>query len=179
MAQARDLDIAKEALHAFLAGFGIGAGQRRDLLLARLLPGVEACRRARPEEDLRESASMHVEQAFETWLTAVLGAELLGGQPALPIGRAAFLACDGAAAWGHLILVADGLPQKFIAAMRAAAPTLAPAPMPGAMAAQSLESWSLVDAGRIALEALDANVGWLGMARPLLLAPIKPGKSGS
>ena len=179
MAQAQVLDVAKDALHAFLAGFGIGAGERRDRLLARLLPGLQARRRACPEEDPKESACMHVEQAFEAWLTAVLGAEMLGGQPALPIGRAAFLACEGAAAWGELILVADGLPQEFIAAMRAAAPTLAPAPMPGAMAAQSLESWSLADAGRIALEAVDANLGWLGPARPLLAAPIKLARPGA
>ncbi len=169
----------KDVLCTFLAGFGIGAGERREVLLARLLPGVAARRRARPEEDPREAASLHVEEAFETWLAAVLGAEILDGQPALPIGRAAFLACGGAAAWGELILVEDGLPETFVAAMRAGAPALAPPPMPGVMAAQSLESWSLAEAGRIALEAADANLGWLGQTRPLLLAPIKLGRSGA
>jgi hypothetical protein len=179
MARAEDFDAAKDALSTFLASFGMSAGERCDLLLARLLPGVTARRRAHPEEDLREAAAMYVEQAFEAWLAAVLGAEVVGDEPALPIGRAAFLACGGAAAWGDLILVEDGLPETFIAAMRAAAPALAPAPMPGAMAAQSLESWSVADAGRIALEAVDANLGWLTSARPLLVAPIKLGKPGA
>jgi hypothetical protein len=178
-AQARNLDVAKDVLHAFLASFGIGAGDRRDRQVARLLPGVRARRRAHPDEDPREAASLHAEQAFEAWLAAVLGSEIVGDQPALPIGRAAFLACDGAARWADLILIEDGLPEAFIAAMRAAAPAQAPAPMPGAMAAQSLESWTFADAGRAAFEVVDANLGWLGQARPLIAVPIRLGRRGS
>ena len=60
---------------------------------------------------------------------------------------------------------------QVVAAMRAAAPSLAPAPMPGAMAAQSLDSWSLA-------EVVETNLGWLGQARPLIAVPIKLGKPG-
>jgi len=174
----RDVDAVKEALHAFLAGFGLGAGAGRDLLVERLLPGVRARRVAHPEKDPQELATVHAEQACEAWLATVLGSEVLGDQPALPVGRAAFLACDGPARWSDLVLVDDGLPDAFVAAMRAAAPSLAPAPMPGAMAAQSLDSWSLAEAGRTVLEVVDANLGWLGQARPLIAVPIKLGKAG-
>jgi hypothetical protein len=47
------------------------------------------------------------------------------------------------------------------------------------MAAQSLESWSLTDAGRVAFEVVDANLGWLGPARPLIAVPIRLGRRGS
>ena len=122
---------------------------------------------------------LHAEQAFETWLTAVLGAEHLAGQPALLIGRAAFLACDGAAKWPDLILVDEPLPEAFVVAMRAAAPLLAPMPAPGAMAAQSLEAWSIVVAGRALAGVLDANRAWLSQARPLITVPIKFGRPTS
>jgi hypothetical protein len=171
-----DADAMMEALQAFLADFGLGAGHGRDLLVERLLPGVCARREACPEEEPQDSATLHAEQACEAWLSGVLGSELLGDQPALPVGRAAFLACGGPARWSDLIL-ADDLPDAFVAAMRAAAPTLAPAPMPGAMAAQSLDSWSLAEAGRSVLEIVDANLGWLGQARPLIAVPIKLGKA--
>lgn len=171
-------DAMKEVLHAFLAGFGLGEGNGRDLLVERLLPGVLARRSVHPEEEPQESAILHAEQAFEAWLAAVLGPELLGDQPPLPIGRAAFLACGGPTRWPDLILVADDLPDAFVAAMRAAAPSLAPAPMPGAMAAQSLDAWSLAEAGRTVLETVDANLGWLGQARPLIAVPIKLGRAG-
>ena len=161
----------QEALQAFLAGFGLGPGNGRDLVVERLLPGVLARRSAWPEEDPREAATLHAEQAFDAWLAGVLGVELLGDQAALPVGRAAFLACDGPARWPDLILVDGELPDAFVAAMRAAAPSLAPAPMPGAMAAQSLDSWSLG-------EVVEANLGWLGQARPLIAVPIKLGKPG-
>ena len=72
---------------------------------------------------------------------------------------------------GTHILVDGALPDAFVAAMRAAAPSLAPAPMPGAMAAQSLDSWSLA-------EVVETNLGWLGQARPLIAVPIKLGKPG-
>jgi hypothetical protein len=177
-AEGGDADAMKEALRDFLAGFGLGPGIGRDLLVERLLPGARARRSVRPEEDPQEFATSHAEQELEAWLAAVLGPELVGDQPALPIGRAAFLACDGPARWPDLILVARDLPDAFVAAMRAAAPALAPAPMPGAMAAQSLDSWSLAEAGRTALEVVDANLGWLGQARPLIAVPIRLGRAG-
>ena len=118
-------------------------------------------------------------RSFETWLTAVLGAEKLAGQPALPIGRAAFLACGGPTSWPDLILVDEALPEAFVAAMRAAAPALAPMPTPGTMAEQSLESWSVADAGRVVVEVLDAHAAWLTHARPLITVPIKIDKTTS
>jgi hypothetical protein len=95
----------------------------------------------------------------------------------LPIGRAAFLACGGPARWSDLILIDENLPEAFVAAMRSAAPTLAPMPTPGAMAAQSLESWSIADAGRVVVETLDAHVAWLSHVRPLVTLPIKIDKT--
>lgn len=165
-------DAARAALRLFLAGFGIGADERCDRLVERLLPGACARRRDDSQKSLGECAILHAEQAFETWLSFVLGAERLAGQPALPIGRAAFLGCDGPTAWPDLILVDEALPEAFVAAMRAAAPALAPMPTPGTMATQSLESWSIADAGRAVGEVLETNA-WLTHARPLITVPIR------
>jgi hypothetical protein len=41
------------------------------------------------------------------------------------------------------------------------------------MAAQSLESWSVADAGRAVAEVIDANVAWLTHDRSLIAAPIR------
>lgn len=169
-------EAARAALRAFLAGFGIGQEQGRDLLVEQLLPGACAQYRAHPEEDPGACATRHAEQAFETWMTAVLGAERLAGQPALPIGRAAFLACGGPSIWTDLILDHGALPEAFVVAMRAAAPSLAPMPTPGTMAAQSLEAWSIADVRRAVREFLDESLGWLTHARPLITVPIKLGK---
>jgi hypothetical protein len=163
---------ARGALCTFLEGFGIGADERPELV-EQLLSGARACRCDEPHESLSECAILHAEQQFEAWLGFVLGAESLAGQPALPVGRAAFLACGGPAKWGHLILVDEPLPEAFVAAMRVAAPTLAPLPMPGPMAAQSLETWSIADAGHAAAEVVDAQLAWLGYARPLIAVPIR------
>ena len=160
-------------MRTFLEGFGIGADPRRDLLVERLLPGALAAGRDQPEANVGECATRYAEQEFETWLTHVLDAERLAGQPALPIGRAAFLACGGPTAWPDLLLVHEALPEGFVAAMRAAAPVLFPIPTPGTMAAQSLESWSVADAGRAVAEVVDANLAWLTHARPLIAAPIR------
>jgi hypothetical protein len=172
-------DAARTALRTFLAGFGLDADERSDLLLAQLLEGARARRHADPDKDLGECAILHAEQEFEAWLGFVLGAEGLAGQPALPIGRAAFLACGGPATWGHLILVHEHLPEAFVAAMRAAAPPLAPLPTPGSMAAQSLESWSIADAGTAVAQVVDANFAWFAHARPLMTVPIKLAKPDS
>jgi hypothetical protein len=166
------------ALEAFLAGFGIGAEQGGHLV-ELLLPGAYARCSAAPEQDPGECALLHAEATFEAWLSAVLGADKLDGQPALPVGRAAFLACGGPTAWTHLVLVEDALPEAFVTAMRAAAPVLAPVPMPGTMVAQSLERWSMAEAGRALGELLDANVGRLPQARPLLTVPIRLVRSDS
>jgi hypothetical protein len=171
-------EAVRAALAAFVAGFGIRPEQG-DLLVERLLPGACARCDACPEEDPGACAAAHAEQVFENWLSAVLGAERLAGQPALPIGRAAYLACGGPTNWPDLVLVDEALPEVFVAAMRAAAPTLAPLPTPGTMAAQSLETWSLADAGRAAAELLDENLAWLTQARPLIAVPIKLGKPTS
>lgn len=170
-------EAVRSALSEFLAGFGIDPGQRRDMLVEQLLPGACARCREHPEEDPGACATLHAEQMFETWLTGVLGAERLVGQAALPIGRAAFLACGGPTNWPHLVLVDEAVPEVFIAAMRAAAPSLAPMPTPGVMAAQCLESWSVADAGRAVAEVLDEHSAWLGYARPLIAVPIKLSKS--
>jgi hypothetical protein len=172
-------EAVRASLRAFLAGFGIGAEQGGEPLVERLLPGAYALWHADPEQEPAECAFLHAEETFEAWLAAVLGAEKLGGQPALPIGRAAFLACGGPTAWPHLVLVEDALPEAFLTAMRTAAPVLAPMPMPGPMTTQSLEPWSIAEAGRALGEVLDANVGWLPQARPLLTAPIRLGRSDS
>ena len=65
---------AKIALRSFLAGFGVGPEQGGEVLVERLLPGACARWRAQPEEDVGTCATLHAEEAFENWLTAVLGA---------------------------------------------------------------------------------------------------------
>ena len=52
-------------------------------------------------------------------------------------------------------------------------------PTPGTMAEQSLESWSVADAGRVVVEALDAHAAWLSHVRPLMTVPIKIDKTTS
>jgi hypothetical protein len=168
------IDAARTALCTFLESFAIGPGECRDLLVERLLEGACARHRDEPHASLADCATIHVEQEFESWLTFVLGPERLAGQPALPVGRAAYLACDGPTAWPDLILVCEALPEVFVAAMREAAPLLVPVPAPGTMEAQSLEAWSIAEAGRAAVEVLDANLAWLSHARPLITVPIKP-----
>ena len=170
---------ARTALRSFLASFGVGPEQGGELLVEQLLPGACVRWRAQPDDDVGTCATLHAEEAFEIWLTAVLGPDELGGQPALPIGRAAFLACGGPTSWSDLILVDEALPEAFVAAMRAAAPALAPMPTPGTMAEQSLESWSIADAGRVVVEALDAHAAWLSHVRPLITVPIKIDKTTS
>jgi len=168
----KESEAARTALRGFLAGFGVGADARCDRLVEHLLSGAGA-RHREQAKSLAECAIQQAEQAFEAWLTVVLGAERLAGQPALPVGRAAFLACDGATAWPDLILVEEDLPEAFVTAMRTAAPSLAPMPTPGTMAAQSLEAWSIADVGRAVAEALDANGSWPTHARSLITVPIK------
>jgi hypothetical protein len=115
---------------------------------------------------------LHAEQQFEVWLSAVLAPELAVGQPALAAGRAAFLSCGGARSWPHLLLVHDPLPEGFVTAMRAAVPPLSPLPSPAAMPAQALESWSIAEVARGALDLLGATA-WAASARPLVMASIK------
>jgi hypothetical protein len=173
MPGAKDAAAARAVLRAFLAGFGVGADARREPLVEQLLSGALARHRGHADKSLAECAKQHVADAFEAWLTVVLGAERLDGQPALPVGRAAFLACDGATVWPDLILVEEDLPEAFVTAMRTAAPSLAPMPTPGTMTAQSLEAWSIADVGRAVAEALDANGSWPTHARSLITVPIK------
>jgi hypothetical protein len=179
MPDAKHVEVARTALDEFLAGFGVGPGQGCDRVVEQLLTEARARWCGEPQEDFGTCAILHAEEAFETWLTTVLGAERLAGQPALLTGRAAFLACGGPANWPDLVLVDEDLPEAFVAAMRAAAPALAPLPTPGTMATQSLETWSIADAGRVAAELVDENLAWLTHARPLIAAPINLGKSSS
>jgi hypothetical protein len=176
MPDAKDIEAARAALGEFLTGFGIGPGQGCDRVVEQLLTEARARWRAQPQENFGTCAILYADEAFETWLTTVLGVERLAGQPALPIGRAAFLACGGPTNWPDVVLVDEALPEVFVAAMRAAAPTLAPLPTPGTMATQSLETWSIADAGRVAAELVDENLAWLSHARPLIAVPIKLGK---
>jgi hypothetical protein len=163
---------ARAALYSFLEGFGLDPDQ--GALMERLLAGARADR----HDDLSTCVLEHAEQQFEAWLSSVLGPDIPAGQPALAIGRAAFLACGGPTEWTHLILLQEDLPAAFVAAMRAAAPVLAPMPTPGTMAEQPLESWSIVDAMHGLEEMLGGSLGRWASARPLL-ATIKQIKQTS
>jgi hypothetical protein len=151
----------RAVLYSFLEGFGLGPDQRA--LMERLLAGARTDR----HDDLGACVLAHAEQQFEAWLSSVLGPDIPAGQPALAIGRAAFLACGGPTEWTHLILLREDLPEAFVAAMRAAAPVLAPMPTPGTMAEQPLESWSIVDAMRGLEEMLGVSLGRWASTRPL------------
>lgn len=163
-------EAARAVLRSFLEGFGLGPDH--GALMERLLDGACADR----HDDLGTCVLEHAEQRFEAWLGSVLGPDTPPGQPALAIGRAAFLACGGPTEWTHLILLQEDLPEAFVAAMRMAAPTLAPMPTPGTMAEQPLESWSIVDAVRGLEEVLGGSLGRWASARPLLasIKQIKP-----
>jgi hypothetical protein len=163
---------ATQALERFLAGFGM-AGEHGRRLTERLLAGARRHRRDHPQFGLAQCATVHAEEQFEAWLAALLGPELAAGQSALVAGRAAFLSCQGASAWPELVLVHDHLPEPFVTAMRAAVPPLAPMPAPATMPAQALESWSIVDATRAALDLLAVSFAWAANARPLVTTSIK------
>lgn len=168
---------ASAALHRFLAGFGIGKTARL-MLVEQLLKAARDQHRDRPDLSLADCAILHAEERFEAWLQGVLGPGLAVGQPALPAGRAAFLACGGPGAWPDLILIPD-LPAIFVNAMLAALPPLSPLPAPATMPEQALESWSIVAAVRDALQLLGGSSGWAVHARPLVTASIKRAKSWS
>ena len=164
---------ARRALHRFLAGFGIASDEHGRELTERLLAGARRYHRDQPQMGLAACAILHAEQQFEAWLGAVLAPELAAGQPALAAGRAAFLSCGGPAAWSGLILVHDDLPDSFVSGMRAAMPPLSPMPAPATMAAQTLESWSIVEVVRAALDLLGTTFAWAASARPLVAPAIK------
>jgi hypothetical protein len=170
---------ARQALHSFVAGFGVAPGACCEALTERLLVGARRHHRDHPQIDLADCATWYAEQQFEAWLGVVLAPELAPDQPALAAGRAAFLSCGGPAAWPELILVHDPLPDGFVSAMRAAMPALAPLPAPGSMPAQTLESWSIAEVASIALVLLTTSFAWTASARPLVTASIKLAKSWS
>jgi hypothetical protein len=178
VAEPAEAEAVRAVVTAFLSGFGVG-GQHQALLVDRLVVEAAAGRRDRPGESFAACALEHAEQQFETWLGQVLGPDVLDGQPALTIGLAAFLACGGPTAWPELLLVDDDLPEPFVAAMRAAAPLSSPVPMPGSMAAQSLECWSIADAVRSLAELLDTTQARLAGGRQLITASIRPDRPTS
>ncbi|MGH6913959.1 MAG: hypothetical protein ACREH3_09670, partial [Geminicoccales bacterium] len=100
-------------------------------LIERLLNEADAHRCEHPQRLLAQCAVEHAEQRFEAWFGFVLGPEALEGRSPLVVGRAAFLLCQGPAAWPELVLVHDDLPQPFVEAMLATAPPPTPVTAPG------------------------------------------------
>jgi len=160
------------ALSALLASFGVGPDQH-DKLLEELLAGARHRHRGEPHRAFRDCAVAYAEERFETWLATVLEPELDCDQAALPVGRAAYLACGGPTTWPHLLLVHHDLPDTFVAAMRRAAPPLSPVPAPAAMSEQALESWSLVDSARAALQLIGTALAQTVSVRPLAMASVR------
>lgn len=173
---------ARTRLHAFLTGFGIGEDARL-VLVERLLAGACDHHRDHPDLSRADGAVLHAEQCLEAWLRGVLG--LAADQPALPAGRAAFLACGGPDTWPDLVMVRDDPPDAFVSAMRAALPPLSPLPAPATMTEQPLDSWSLDDAARFLdvvrreLAVMSETSAWATRTRPLVTASIKLAKPWS
>lgn len=157
---------------SFIAGFGLDPADCRDLV-ERLVAGAPADRCGQPDKPCAQCVLEHVEQLFEDWLAAVLGPEHLGDLAPLVVGRAAFLLCGGPSLWSELVLIHDDLPAAFTDAMRTAVPSPTPVPAPGAMAAQSLESWSLAQAANLVGGALGAQAALLTDRRTPRAAPIE------
>lgn len=157
--------LAQRRIERMLERLGMSRGRRRELVIQNCMTRAVAAWRDHPRTDLSALALEQVEDALGQWFAFVIGAESLGEQSPLLIGRAAFESCQATRRWPGVLLTYDQLPPAFVEAMRAAQVQPTPAELPGNMLEQSLESWSPRELLTRALGRW--NRGWAGPAAPV------------
>lgn len=136
---------AERRVERLLVDFGVPRGRRRELVVQGCLGRALESWREHPKQDLCELVFTQAEETLAQWFRAVLGAELIGEQSPLLVGRAAVAICEAAGAWPGTLSTCDRLPPAASEALRRAGVTPTPAEMSGAMVAQDLEPWSVTD----------------------------------
>ena len=134
--------LAERRIERLLEQLGMARGRLRELVIQNCMTRAIAAWREHPRADLCALALEQVDDALGRWFAFVLGAENLGEQSPLLVGRAAFEACEAARRWSGVLLTYDHLPPAFVEAMRAMPVLPTPEELPGNMLEQSLESWS-------------------------------------
>jgi hypothetical protein len=157
--------LAVRRMERLLEGFGMMRGRHRELVIQNCMTRAIGRWRDQHGADLSALAREEVEDALGRWFSFVLGAESLGDQNPVLVGRAALEASDAARLWPGVVLTYDRLPPDFVEAMRASKVMPTPPELPGNMLEQSLESWSLK-------ELLTRLVGRLTRGLPGPAAPI-------
>lgn len=132
-------------MERLLADFGVPRGRRRELVVQGCVARAIGQWREHPGSDLAALGFAQAEETLGQWFRAVLGAETFGEDAPLLIGRAAVEICEAAGSWPGTLSTCDRLPAAANEALRRAGVAPTPAEMPGAMAAQPLEPWSLND----------------------------------
>lgn len=134
---------ASHALRRFLAGFGIEIDVTMESLIGDWCHRALQVRREHPESDLATIAVAEAESDLNHWFQSVLGAELIGDQPPVRVGRAAYLLSGAGHRWPEHFLSGDALPDEILAALRNAVPPSTPPTEPATMPEQALEPWTL------------------------------------
>lgn len=134
-----------DALNRLLAGFGVRPDPRTGVMIEDWHRRALATWRQSDEAELAELVIAEAEADLNRWFGRVLGAELIGDQPPVRAGRAAYLLCRAGERWPECFLSADPLPEHLVEALRGAVPPATPPSHAGSMPEQALESWRLRD----------------------------------
>jgi hypothetical protein len=134
-----------DALNRLLAGFGMRPDARTEAMIEDWHRRALATWRQSPQSELADLAIAEAEVDLNRWFGLVLGAEVIGDQPPVRAGRAAYLLCGAGERWPECFLSADPLPEHVAKALRAAVPPATPPAQAGSMPEQALESWRLRD----------------------------------
>ena len=136
---------AERRVDRLLADFGVARGRRRELVVQSCVARAVEQWREHPHRDLAGLAFGQAEETLGQWFRAVLGAETIGEEAPLLVGRAAVEICEAAGSWPGTLSTCDRLPPAATEALRLAGVTPTPSELPGAMSAQLLEPWSVKD----------------------------------
>jgi hypothetical protein len=134
---------AERRVERLLADFGVPRGRRRELVVQSCMARATEQWREHRGRDLGELAFAQAEDTLAQWFRAVLGAETIGQNPPLLVGRAAVEICDAAGSWPGTLSTCDRLPPAASEALRRAGVSPTPSEMQGTMSAQVLEPWSV------------------------------------
>jgi len=136
---------AERRVERFLADFGVPRGRRRELVVQSCTARAIEQWREHPGRDLGALAFAQAEETLAQWFRAVLGAETIGQNSPLLVGRAAVAICEAAGGWPGTLSTCDRLPPAASEALRRAGVAPTPSEMHGTMSAQVLEPWSVTD----------------------------------
>jgi hypothetical protein len=136
---------AERRVERLLADFGVPRGRRRELVVQGCVARAVEPWREHPGGDLCALAFAQAEETLAQWFRAVLGADAIGEESPLLVGRAAVAICERAGAWPGTLSTCDRLPPAASEALQRAGVTPTPSELSGAMIAQDLEPWSVTD----------------------------------